>query len=115
MCGENAQYNAADRRCYCYNGYVVVNGQCSTCPAGTQYDPANQQCLNRPIDCGANEVIAYGKCLCANGFFRINGVCQKCPPFSTYSLGDCQCNPGYIRSGGSCTLPCKDTEVLTNG
>ena len=89
----------------------MINGTCSTCPVGTEYNILYQCCLWKSPCAGANEIFANGVCVCAFGHQRdLNKACKRvdpvCPADSYYNLntGCCVCNSGFVfQAGGICT------------
>lgn len=123
-CGQNQVFIATG--CGCSQGYVLISGVCSVCPAGTIYNSASQNCLA----CGANSVISNGKCSCSNGFYNISGTCQACPAGTAYNSlllicssicsggqqwlnGQCSCASGFILYNGACVANSQTTTTTT--
>lgn len=135
-CGQNQVFTAGSG-CGCIQGYLLIAGVCSVCPAGTIYNSASQNCLA----CGANAVVSNGKCSCNNGYYNISGTCQTCPAGSAFNSllltcssictggqqwlnGQCSCASGFILYNGACvvysqttttTTSCGQNQLLSNG
>lgn len=103
-CSQNQVFTAG-LGCSCSQGYVLISGVCSVCPAGTLYNSVSQNCLV----CGANAIVSSGKCSCSNGFYNISGTCQVCPAGSAFNslLQSCSsiCTGGQQWSNGACSCP----------
>ena len=80
ICGDHAYYKHEDKRCYCNDGYYIINRNgnigCGKCESGEEYDEDTKTCSGK---CPFNEIQTSNGCSCKSGYNRIKGKCIKCP------------------------------------
>jgi hypothetical protein len=87
--------------CYCKPGWTVdssINGTCSKCAPGWNYDPLAQSCVAQLDPCQDN---ATNPC---------NSVSNSYCDFKD-GIVSCSCSPGYTPSGLECIRPTRCTDV----
>ena len=92
---ESAGATAIEQCNTCYGGYILKDGSCQTCPAGSYADSSSNTCVQCPI----------GQYSPSEG----RSACSTCPEGqTTTALGStsCSCDTanGYIAVGDECRL-----------
>lgn len=126
----NSFYNGTS--CTCYQGYILVNGNCYTicgpnafvnnsqcqCIPGYSFSFTLNQCTQQQtITCGRNFVLINNVCICPTGFGLINNLCLVCPANSFVdNSGLCACTSGYSLSSStlSCVQSCFENAYRNN-
>lgn len=109
-CTGNSYYSISDAKCYCNQGYYLIDESCQQCRYGSYYSPVDKKCLDI---CGVNEIFSPQGCICRNGYYKIDGKCERCP----YGLiwkpesNSCGCKRGYdLLEGNICRKQCEKNE-----
>jgi cysteine-rich repeat protein len=131
ICPKNSQWRTDLNECRCNYDYQMVQGVCSSCPAGQVYDPNTGSCLvvynavNNANDqvgvvsvtCGLYQTYQNGKCVCNANSIDSNGNCYPCPSFTFKNGNTCMNCPAYCQTCQS-TSTCQSCQTgfdLING